>query len=230
MRHAGSRCGLPSSWQLVRSHDSHENPYASRFDQADTARPIWAAPAVVGIWAVPAVVGVATGAARDSPNLPRPPTGASDNAAIKTTSDIGLIRCSWLRTVSNVDSALASDEKTCPDCAETVKAAAKVCRFCGHGFTDQARADRRAGSDGVARSRSHVLAAVTILGVAAALIAAMVLATAPEPRQSRNPYTSRFDRNQSERPNWIVPAVAGVAVGAAGLAGILIVRRRAVPH
>ena len=27
-----------------------------------------------------------------------------------------------------------SDEKICPDCAETVKAAAKVCRFCGYRF------------------------------------------------------------------------------------------------
>jgi uncharacterized membrane protein YdbT with pleckstrin-like domain len=26
------------------------------------------------------------------------------------------------------------DEKTCPECAEQVKAAAKVCRFCGHKF------------------------------------------------------------------------------------------------
>jgi Uncharacterised protein family UPF0547 len=27
-------------------------------------------------------------------------------------------------------------EKTCPKCAEQVKAAAKVCRFCGHEFTE----------------------------------------------------------------------------------------------
>jgi hypothetical protein len=26
------------------------------------------------------------------------------------------------------------DEKVCPECAETVKAAAKKCRFCGHSF------------------------------------------------------------------------------------------------
>ncbi len=30
--------------------------------------------------------------------------------------------------------AKALDEKTCPKCAEQVKAAAKVCRFCGHEF------------------------------------------------------------------------------------------------
>lgn len=34
-------------------------------------------------------------------------------------------------------SATSADEtKVCPACAETVKAAAKVCRFCGHEFAD----------------------------------------------------------------------------------------------
>jgi len=41
-----------------------------------------------------------------------------------------------LRSAS-VNSARATtvEEKTCPKCAEQVKAAALVCRFCGHNFT-----------------------------------------------------------------------------------------------
>ena len=31
---------------------------------------------------------------------------------------------------------LPPDSMTCPRCAETIKAAAKVCRFCGHRFDD----------------------------------------------------------------------------------------------
>ena len=30
--------------------------------------------------------------------------------------------------------APAADEKTCPRCAEQVKAAARICRYCGHNF------------------------------------------------------------------------------------------------
>lgn len=40
------------------------------------------------------------------------------------------------REDSNGPTKFASGEgKNCPQCAEQVKAAAKICRFCGHGFT-----------------------------------------------------------------------------------------------
>jgi hypothetical protein len=41
-----------------------------------------------------------------------------------------------LRSVSTgILKPLPGDEKVCPRCAEHVKAAAKVCRFCGHEFS-----------------------------------------------------------------------------------------------
>jgi len=40
-----------------------------------------------------------------------------------------------LRDSSSLSTLGAVDEKTCPQCAERVKAAALVCRFCGHKFT-----------------------------------------------------------------------------------------------
>lgn len=36
-------------------------------------------------------------------------------------------------------SAVSLQEKTCPKCAEQVKAAAVVCRFCGHEFMPEPR-------------------------------------------------------------------------------------------
>lgn len=39
------------------------------------------------------------------------------------------------REVKNNLNLIRSEEKTCPKCAEQVKLAAKVCRFCGHDFS-----------------------------------------------------------------------------------------------
>jgi len=39
-------------------------------------------------------------------------------------------------------STLEADEKKCPQCAETVKAEAKLCRFCGHSFENQVSSNR----------------------------------------------------------------------------------------
>ncbi|HEX5508883.1 MAG TPA: superinfection immunity protein [Pseudolabrys sp.] len=44
----------------------------------------------------------------------------------------------------------AEYEKTCPECAETVKGAAKVCRFCGHKFEETLSSPHRPSSPAAA--------------------------------------------------------------------------------
>jgi hypothetical protein len=38
------------------------------------------------------------------------------------------------KTAADIPRPYAADEKTCPQCAEQVKRAARVCRFCGYKF------------------------------------------------------------------------------------------------
>jgi hypothetical protein len=44
----------------------------------------------------------------------------------------------FLAVLPNRKNEAAGDAKTCPQCAETVKLEAKVCRFCGHRFEGDA--------------------------------------------------------------------------------------------
>lgn len=57
---------------------------------------------------------------------------------------------------SRSDEMATSDDitKRCPDCAENVKAAASVCRFCGHKFTPEESRESLEKSLGTALSRS----------------------------------------------------------------------------
>jgi hypothetical protein len=54
------------------------------------------------------------------------------NAVIKVRYTRGISAVSWkAMTAYGTAVFMESDERTCPHCAETIKLAAKVCRFCG---------------------------------------------------------------------------------------------------
>lgn len=56
---------------------------------------------------------------------------------------------------------MSADEKQCPNCAETVKAAAKVCRHCGYDFDKNVNPATKKGK----RSALGCLLLIIILGV-----------------------------------------------------------------
>lgn len=66
------------------------------------------------------------------------------------------------------------DEKTCPMCAEHVKAAAVRCRFCHHDFTGPARplGDRARRAERTADGISSVMGRVAIIAIAILAVAA----------------------------------------------------------
>jgi len=73
--------------------------------------------------------------------------------------------------------------KTCPECAEEVREAARLCRFCGHRFVDGER--RETGRRDAASTRRRVRWAV-----AAGALAALVLVVLLASNQTRDPALS----------------------------------------
>lgn len=78
--------------------------------------------------------------------------------------------------------AAAASRKTCPDCAETVQSAARVCRYCGHQFDDEAPRDSSSASPSAASSptrksprRPVVLAALAVVILLAGAGAVLLL-------------------------------------------------------
>ena len=53
------------------------------------------------------------------------------------------------------------DYKTCPRCAEQVRAAAVVCRFCGYEFPDASEGETSAGAESPSTFEGHVVQDVT---------------------------------------------------------------------
>lgn len=55
-----------------------------------------------------------------------------------------------------------AESKTCPDCAETVKGAAKVCRFCGHRFDANRQSPVRPRTSGAQKGWRLVALAIAV--------------------------------------------------------------------
>jgi hypothetical protein len=105
------------------------------------------------------------------------------------------------REVVTETSVEPGDQKTCPSCAETVRAKAKICRFCGHVF-DEAAPTREAAR--WANSMSFHLQPNRFWAVVAgsiALIVVLLVATAepggvrfePSAIACNQPFTMTFD-------------------------------------
>ena len=88
-----------------------------------------------------------------------------------------------------------ADERKCPECAETIKRDANVCRFCGHRF--------RGGdpTDGPRNEAEQKVARNSKIGCAAAVIAAVLLVAFCSPDAAEDPSSPKSGQTLAETEN-----------------------------
>ena len=92
---------------------------------------------------------------------------------------------------------LEADEKKCPQCAETVKAEAKVCRFCGHSFENDVSSNL-GGSPAPNKGKGRGKGCLIALGILVALgIIGSLVSPGAQTAPSSNMATSENLSNSS---------------------------------
>jgi hypothetical protein len=87
---------------------------------------------------------------------------------------------------------MKSDEKICPQCAETIKKAALVCKYCGHQFSAQDIAEQRKRD-----SRAGNIGCLGILGIIALIVSCSVITTKQSTNSSSASLTSVRDESET---------------------------------
>lgn len=98
-----------------------------------------------------------------------------------------------------------SDEKICPSCGETVRAQAKICRFCRHDFSASLDASGR----GIPVRLLSVVGVVLVVGAAA-----FILVTKGEPESEIASVSALPSKSVSASPSESVSAPASESVSA----------------
>jgi hypothetical protein len=74
-------------------------------------------------------------ASHGSQDLPQPETPADFRVGPRYRSDVPHADSA---DTNALDATSAPESKTCPDCAEQIRFAARKCRFCGYRYTPEA--------------------------------------------------------------------------------------------